>query len=103
MLQVNPSNRFESASKVLEFLNARNPINVEASRRLTRDRLEDIAAIEKEFEGFDNIISKNDENKSFSRKDTLKGNDVKNPKIDAIKQQTEMTFLMNDKIKIKKK
>ena len=96
MLQENPSNRFESASKVLEFLNARNPINVEASRRLTRDRLEDIAAIEKEFEGFDSIINKNDDNKSFSRKDTLKGDDLKNPKIDLIKQEKDSYSLAND-------
>ena len=93
MLQVNPSERFESASKVLDFLNARNPINVEAARRLTRERLDDIDSIEKEFEGFDNIISKKD--KDFSRKDTLKGNDSKNSKIDTIKEQKEKFNLVN--------
>lgn len=59
MIAVSPEERFKSASDVLEFLSAKNPISVEASRRLTKDHLEDIALLEDDFEKFHNVI-KND-------------------------------------------
>ena len=105
MLNPNPIERFETAAQVLDFLNARNPINVEASRRLTRDHLEDIENIEKEFENFDNLVKKNSGNDAIQKNNknvnNQKVNNSKkeNRKIDTIiDNKDEYKFNKNDEV-----
>lgn len=71
MVMPNKNERFESAGEVLDFLNARNPISLEASRRLTKDHLENIATFEEEFEKIGERFKKDKLNEDKLNQDRL--------------------------------